>query len=138
MQLLLWDIMAEVGVPAQFLTAVQSMYVNDDCCDRMNGFVAEPFTANKGVRQGCTSSPGPAMFGIFTDRFYFMLMHRTQSTQSEAGPVLRESTRVPSLFHAYDGTLLANDPCSMHKLCAGSGVFCGRSGMMVPTGLQNF
>ena len=57
-----------------------------------------------------------------------MAMHQTDG---QAGPVLRDGTRVLSLFYADDGTLLANNAPDMRKLCACLDAFCRRAGMRV-------
>ena len=126
---LLWHIMREIGVPDQFLSAVQSMYVDVACQVRLNGLVGLSFHACKGVKQGCPLSP--TLFGVFIDRFYFMLMHQSGG---HIGPALRDGTRVPSLFYADDGTMIATKAEDLHSLCGFLDVFCKRSDMKVNLG----
>ena len=123
---LLWHILHSIGVPARFLSAVQSMYANVTCRVNIGGALGPCFEACKGVKQGCPLSP--TLFGIFIDRFYFMLMHRTQGN---VGPALRSGRRVPSLFYADDGLLLTTKSDDMHQCCACLDVFCRRSDMQL-------
>ena len=66
---LLWQVMQNIGVPCQFLRAVQSMYDGVSCMVNIGGCLSDPFAACKGVKQGCPLSP--TLFGIFIDRFHF-------------------------------------------------------------------
>ena len=126
---LLWHIMQQIGVHPRFLGAVQSMYRQVTCRVNIGGVLGSCFDSCKGVKQGCPLSP--TLFGVFIDRFYFMLVHQTGGN---VGPVLRSGTRVPTLFYADDGTLLATNPTDMHRLCACLDVFCRRSHMRLNLG----
>ena len=126
---LLWHIMQQIGVHPRFLGAVQSMYRHVACRVSIGGVLGSCFESCKGVKQGCPLSP--TLFGVFIDRFYFMLMHQTGGN---VGPALRSGKRVPSLFYADDGTLLSTNPDDMHRLCACLDVFCRRSHMRLNLG----
>ena len=99
---LLWHILQQIGVPSRFLGAVQSMYNNVTCRVGIGGVLGECFESCWGVKQGCPLSP--TLFGVFIDRFYFILMHHTEG---RVGPALRSGRRIPSLFYADDGLLLS-------------------------------
>ena len=126
---LLWHILQQVGVPPRFLGAVQSMYSQVTCRVSIGGVLGSCFESCVGVKQGCPLSP--TLFGVFIDRFYFMLMHQTEG---HVGPALRSGKHVPSLFYADDGVLLSTDPEGMRKLCACLDVFCRRSHMRLNMG----
>ena len=121
---LLWHIMQSIGVSARYLCAVQSMYKDVSCRVNISGALGPCFESCKGVKQGCPLSP--TLFGIFIDRFYFMLMHQTQG---QVGPALRSGRHVPALFYADDGLMLSTDADGMHKCCACLDAFCRRSDM---------
>ena len=121
---LLWHVMRSIGVPEQFVAAVQSMYLDIRCMVAVSGVVGPAFSSHVGVKQGCPLSP--TLFGIFIDRFYFMTMARTSG---QVGPCLASGDRVPQLFYADDGLLMANDDQGVHALTACLDVFCARSGM---------
>ena len=123
---LLWHVMEAIGVPERYMCAVQSMYHDVRCRVSIGGALGPCFASNKGVKQGCPLSP--TLFGIFIDRFYFMLLHHTQGG---VGPALRSGRRVPSLFYADDGLMLSTDADGMHKCCACLDAFCRRSGMQL-------
>ena len=73
----------------------------------------------------------PTLFGVFIDRFYFMLMHQSKRA---IGPALRSGRRVPSLFYADDGLLMSTDSDGMDVLCRCLDIFCRRSGMRLNMG----
>ena len=121
---LLWHIMHCIGVPARFLSAVQSMYKDINCRVNIGGALGPRFASCQGVKQGCPLSP--TLFGIFIDRFYFM-----HHTQGYVGPKSRSGRRIPALFYADDGLLLSISADGMHKCCACLDAFCRRSGMQI-------
>ena len=123
---LLWHVTCSIGVHEQVVKAVQSMYISVKCQVNVAGALGPCFESCKGVKQGCPLSP--TLLGIFLDRFYFMLMHRTQG---RVGPALRSGKRVPALFYADDGLMMTTEPEGMHECCACLDVFCSRTHMPV-------
>ena len=121
---LLWHVMRSIGVPDQFVAAVQSMYLDIQCMVTISGVVGPAFSSHVGVKQGCPLSP--TLFGIFIDRFYFMTVAKTNG---QVGPSLTSGGRVPQLFYADDGLLLAVNVQGVHVLTECTDVFCARSGM---------
>ena len=121
--------MDQIGVHQRFLGVMQSMYRQVACRVSISDVLGPCFESCKGIKQGCPSSP--TLFGVFIDRFYFMLMHQTEG---HLGPALRSGRRVPSLVYADDGTLLSTDADGMRKLCACLDVFCRRSHVRLTLG----
>ena len=129
---LLWQIMADIGVPAQFVAALQSMYADLVCQVRVEGCVGAEFESIIGVKQGCPLSP--TLFGIFIDRLYFVIGSRAGGS----GPQLSSGKRVPLMLYADDFCLLAlGRPAvgHMHRLLGVVDEFCMASGMRTNTGL---
>ena len=121
---LLWQVMGAIGVPAQFVRAVQSMYHDVSCMVNIGGALGPQFSSHVGVKQGCPLSP--TLFGIFIDRFYFMAIHRSGG---QVGMQLGSGLRVPLSFYADDGLMLSDDDAGMHSLCSTLDTFRERSGM---------
>ena len=122
--------MADIGVPAQFVAALQSMYADLVCQVRVGGCAGAEFESVIGVKQGCPLSP--TLFGIFIDRLYFMI----ESRAGDAGPQLSSGRRVPSMLYADDFCLLAlgrSAVSHMHRLLGVVDEFCLASGMRANT-----
>ena len=66
--MLLWHILAEIGVPAESTAAVKSMHHEVYARVRIEGSMGPAFasTMGPGVKQGCSLSP--TLFGVFADR----------------------------------------------------------------------
>ena len=125
-------IMADIGVPARFVTALQSVYADLVCQVRVGGCVGAEFKSLIGVEQGCPLSP--TLFGIFIDRLHFMI----ESKAADADPQHSSGRRVPSMLYADDFCLLLSGRLAvshMHLLLRVVDEFRLASGMRANTGI---
>ena len=53
----LWDLMANYGVPSKIISLVKNKYEGTSCCILHEGGLTESFSIKSGVRQGCLLSP---------------------------------------------------------------------------------
>ena len=127
---LLWQIVADIGVPARFMTALQSIYADPLCQVRVEVCVGAEFESSLGVEQGCPLSP--ILFGIFIDRLCFMI----EGKAADAGPWLSSGRRVPSTPDDFRLLALGRLAVShMDRLLRVVDEFCLASGMRVNTGI---
>ena len=53
----LWDLMANYGIPRKIISLVKNTYEGTNCCILHEGGLTESFSIKSGVRQGCLLSP---------------------------------------------------------------------------------
>ena len=123
----LWQIMAAIGIPQQFVHAIKSMYKDLQCMVRIAGVAGPIFSSEIGVKQGCPLSP--TLFGLFIDRLYFYVL----SKAPDLGIALGSGRRVPMLLYADDFLLLSHSEAHMHRLLQLVSQFLQASGMVANT-----
>ena len=62
----LWKVLDEYGVKGKLLRAIQALYEDGKAREKVGGLESELFGVHRGVRRGCTLSPGH--FNVFIDR----------------------------------------------------------------------
>jgi hypothetical protein len=117
-RLLLWEVLARLGIHGRMLAALVSLYATSSLAIKVGGRVGASAPSLTGVKQGCPLSP--TLFGLFLDGLYrYIAVHCPH-----LGPALTDGTRVSSLQYADDVTHLACDPTHLQTLIDCAVAFC--------------
>lgn len=122
---LLWEALLRLGVPAQMVQAVRSMYDSASVTMNINGRHGQRKESTTGVKQGCPSSP--TLFGILLDGLHRHLV----SSCPEVGVWLTRGQLIQLLGYADDFVLLSPNSSGLQQLLDAMHSFCAQIGMSI-------
>ena len=113
-----------IGVTGTFFNVLKTLYLNDNCCVKLNGKVTIPFAVNQGVKQGCILSP--LLFNIFladiTEEF----------TNEDCEPIIiGESNSLGSLIWADDILLLSESEEGLRHMLQNLMQYSAKNGLEI-------
>ena len=115
---MLWGTLQRLGIHAQMLGAIQSLYADCLLSIRVGGACGKSQTPAMGLRQGCPLSA--TLFGLFIDSLH----HHLESTVPLAGIGLC-GMRLRELVYADDICLLATSPAELQALIDALAIYFG-------------
>ena len=120
---LLWLALQRLGMPAQMIQAIKSLYAGCSVTMNIAGWHGQTRTSETGVKQGCPLSP--TLFGLFIDGLERFL----RTACPDSGALCSDGTRVPALGYADDFVLLATSQAELQDLLRVLEQFCQAIGM---------
>ena len=123
---LLWATLQRLGIHAQMLGAIQSLYTGCLLSMRVDGMRGQGQTPAMGLRQGCPLSA--TLFGLFIDGLH----HYLESVVPTAGIALR-NMHLRELVYADDICLLATSPGDLQALVDALAAYFGMLHMEIST-----
>ena len=125
---LLWNRLRSLGLPDEFVSAVESYYSNVSLRVRTKAGYSRAFPSTMGVKQGCPLSP--TLFGAYIDHFE-ELYHRDPTSREFLANNPANSFKPRILFYADDIVLIGYSPAELQHLLNRLEAFCASSAMTV-------
>ena len=101
----LWKILREMGIPDHLTCLLRNLYAAQEATVRTGQGTTDWFQIQKGVRQGCISSP--CLFNLYAE----YIMRNTGLEKAQAGNKIARRN-INNLRYADDTTLLAESVAS--------------------------
>ena len=124
----LWDKLSQYGINGPFLSSIQSLYDDYQCCVEVNRYCTPWFEVNNGVKQGCLLSP--SLFNLYINDLLEKLCRLGFGVQigGDSGSVDR---KVPALAYADDIVLIAPTPEVLQSMLTILDEWCLNNGIDV-------
>ena len=122
----LWDKLARYGINGPFLSTLQSLYEEYQCCVEVNGNCTPWFEVNNGVKQGCILSP--SLFNLYINDLLKKLGRLGFGVH--VGCDGRE-VGVPALAFADDIALVAPTPNALQSMLTTLEEWCMNNGIAI-------